>query len=192
MMNVVDRETWLKLFSNSMVQFFKAKGYNLDTDNIRFSCGFPAGSRGSNKAIGQCWSKTASKDGHNEIFISPIIDDSIIVMATTVHELCHVIVGTQEGHNPIFGKCARAIGLEGHLTATTSGSELRQILILIRAAIGTYPHAELMFRDPEKKKEGTRLIKVVCPECGYTVRAAKKWLDKGLTTCPCGQLMEAN
>lgn len=58
---------------------------------------------------------------------------------------------------------------------------------------GPYPHAQL---DPSctdgKKKQGTRMIKVVCPSCGYTVRTTAKWLEVGLPTCPCGEDMEAD
>ena len=32
--------------------------------------------------------------------------------------------------------------------------------------------------------------KAVCKECGYTLRATRKWLNIGLPTCPCGVEME--
>lgn len=35
----------------------------------------------------------------------------------------------------------------------------------------------------------TRLRKVSCPDCGYTVRKARGWMDVGLPVCPCGQAM---
>ena len=35
----------------------------------------------------------------------------------------------------------------------------------------------------------TRLRKVSCPDCGYTVRMARSWMVTGLPTCPCGQSM---
>jgi hypothetical protein len=28
------------------------------------------------------------------------------------------------------------------------------------------------------------MLKAECPECGYTVRLAKKWADVGLPSCP--------
>jgi hypothetical protein len=28
--------------------------------------------------------------------------------------------------------------------------------------------------------------KVACPDCGYTVRMARSWMNVGLPTCPCG------
>ena len=47
--------------------------------------------------------------------------------------------------------------------------------------IGKYPHQEL---TDSKKKQTTRLIKVACDSCGYTVRISRKWLDHtNATTC---------
>jgi hypothetical protein len=31
--------------------------------------------------------------------------------------------------------------------------------------------------------------KVSCPECGYTVRMARSWMQVGLPRCPCGHSM---
>jgi hypothetical protein len=36
----------------------------------------------------------------------------------------------------------------------------------------------------------TRLRKVSCPECGYTVRMARSWMTVGLPSCPCGNPMQ--
>jgi hypothetical protein len=35
----------------------------------------------------------------------------------------------------------------------------------------------------------TRLRKVSCPECGYTIRMARSWMSVGLPSCPCGSEM---
>jgi hypothetical protein len=36
----------------------------------------------------------------------------------------------------------------------------------------------------------TRQRKVTCPDCGYTVRMARSWMQRGLPVCPCGTKME--
>lgn len=36
----------------------------------------------------------------------------------------------------------------------------------------------------EGKKQATRLLKAVCPECGYTIRVTQKWASQGLPVCP--------
>lgn len=35
----------------------------------------------------------------------------------------------------------------------------------------------------------TRQRKVSCPDCGYTVRMARSWMQVGLPVCPCGEAM---
>ena len=37
---------------------------------------------------------------------------------------------------------------------------------------------------------GSRLIKCECPDCGYTARITRKWLDVGMPTFPCGHELE--
>ncbi len=38
-------------------------------------------------------------------------------------------------------------------------------------------------------KQGTRMLKVICPADGYTIRTTNKWLQVGFPTCPCGTVM---
>jgi hypothetical protein len=38
--------------------------------------------------------------------------------------------------------------------------------------------------DDRPKKQSTRMLKAECPECGYTIRLAKKWAEVGLPSCP--------
>lgn len=34
------------------------------------------------------------------------------------------------------------------------------------------------------------MLKLVCPEDGYTVRTTRKWLEVGQPSCPCGLELE--
>lgn len=34
------------------------------------------------------------------------------------------------------------------------------------------------------KKQTTRMLKCECPQCGYTVRTTRKWLDVAVPVCP--------
>lgn len=43
-----------------------------------------------------------------------------------------------------------------------------------------------------KKKQGTRMIKCACGECGYTVRTTAKWLEVGPPCCPLHGPMQAD
>lgn len=40
-----------------------------------------------------------------------------------------------------------------------------------------------------KRHTTTRLRKVTCERCGYTVRMARSWMEVGLPVCPCGTEM---
>jgi hypothetical protein len=54
-----------------------------------------------------------------------------------------------------------------------------------------FPHAALRSGlNGAHKPQGTRMLKVQCGSCGYTVRTTAKWIEVGLPLCPCGCGME--
>lgn len=178
----MNREEWLNTLRQRLEPHFALAGHTLPP-NIRCSCGFPKGSR---EAIGQCWPVEVSKDTTTEIFVSPVLADPLQVGATLVHELCHAATPGAK-HKGAFKRCALAVGLTGKMTSTTATPELDALLQELM--LEPYPHAELT--PTERVKAGTRLLKVACPSCGYTVRTTQKWLDVGLPVCPCGEEMDA-
>ena len=139
----------------------------------RVSCGFPIGYRGSRTGkvtLGQAFDPSISADGTFEVFINPILDKPLDVVAVLAHELAHVWAGIQCGHRGEFARISRAIGLEGPLTSTIPGVELRGKLEGIVGMLGAYPHAKV---DPNaRKKQGTRLLKLQCSDCGWTARVS--------------------
>ncbi|WP_157837088.1 SprT-like domain-containing protein [Geminisphaera colitermitum] len=167
-----DREAYLMRAAELLREDFRAAGS--DIPPVRLSVGFPK--RGGKSAIGSCWKREASKDGAFQIFISPVLEDSIEALAALAHELCHACTDCT-GHGSDFGRIARAIGLEGKLTATYAGPKLTARLnALIEGELGKYPHAALTPEQSGVKKQGTRLVKCVCEESGYTVRTTRQWL----------------
>lgn len=180
------REEWLNEALTMMVPFFRSQGIPLP-ELVRVTCGFPAiGSlRGTKQhRIGECWSDRASGDGTTEIMISPVLEERMEVLSTLCHEACHAAAGTDCGHKGPFKTIARAWGLVGKLTATTAGPVFEHRMIPILEHLGEYPHAALDARRRPGKKQGTRLIKAECGECGYTVRVTSKWLALGAPICP--------
>ncbi len=132
-----------------------------------------------------------SADKTNEIFVSPTVSDSLHAGGILIHEMIHAIVGTHEGHKGPFVTLARAVGLKGKPTATNPGEGLTRRLNALISELGPYPHAALSLL--QIKKHGTRLIKVSCPTCGYTVRTTRKWLEIGSPICPRDKIdMEAD
>ena len=108
--------------------------------------------------------------------------------AVLVHELCHAVDNCQHGHGPAFRQIATAVGLTGKMTATVAGPQLAERLNALLSGMPGYPHRTLDV-SVNGKKQGTRLLKIVCPVCGYTARTTRQWLDRGLPTCPCGARM---
>lgn len=174
----INRETWLnELTSQFITPHFEANGYTIPA-NVRMACSLT-----SKKAhIGECWSSIASQDNHYEIMIAPSIADSSRVADILIHELCHAVVGIAEGHNKVFAKCAKAVGLEGKMTATTATEGLKAKIAEWVAVLGEYPHAPLM--QSNAKKQSTRMIKCVCSKCEYQVYTSRKWIEIALPVCP--------
>lgn len=185
------RESWLVAAVGIMREWFKEAKYDLPK-TIRVSVGFPSRNALSNRnrAIGQCWDGTSSKDGSTHIFISPVLSEASRVGDVLVHELVHASVKSH-GHRGEFTRVAKAMGLTGKMTATVATAELVKRLNIGLKPLGSYPHAAL---DPAKnpvKKQGARLLKAECGGCGYVIRVTRKWIDEaGLPTCPCGTEFE--
>jgi len=187
------REQWLTELTDELRPMFQAAGFPLP-EKIRASCGFPSKGALAKKAkrVGEAWSSEQSEDQHFETFVSPMISDPVEVAEIQVHELCHCAAGLACKHRKPFTTVARAVGLEGKMTATAAGKDLKVKLGEFVEEIGPYPHAKLV-HSSSPKKQGTRMILVKCPEleCGYQVRTTKKWLEVGVPTCPCGVKMVA-
>jgi hypothetical protein len=93
------REAWLLLAVDAVAPIFHEKGFQVP--RVRVSCAIPSTSvRGS--AVGQCWGRSMSEDGVNEIFISPVYSSAIEVLDTLVHELVHAVDDCQHRHGPGF------------------------------------------------------------------------------------------
>ncbi len=187
-MTDITREQWLNIAANEIYKNNiepHLHDHEKPQHNYRVSVGFPQ----NKSAIGECWKKEASEDNTTEIFISPAHNDSLEVLATLVHELIHYCDNCNSGHKGFFKRVARASGLEGKLTATTAGDTLALDLLNIIDTHGEIPHAKLNRANNGKKKQGTRMIKVLCnnTDCAFMFRATQSQLEK-LTDdnlCPC-------
>lgn len=179
------REEWLNEATVLLGEIFEMHDMTLPPTKV--SCGWPT--KGAvakrHRTIGQCFSMACSSAGVNEIFISPVLSDSIRVLDVLTHELVHAVDDNKTGHGPAFLRKARLLGLEGKATATVAGDALKATFKrLIETGLGNYPHQSLDLSKSGGKKQTTRLLKAICPECGYTVRVTKKWADQGLPLCP--------
>lgn len=185
------REAWLTSAVEALRPMFLAVGYPIPAA-IYVSVGWPSrkGTAQASARIGECWDGAASADGRCHIFISPILGDGLRVLDVLVHELGHVVVGCKAGHKGPFKAFMRSVGLTGKATATIAGPELTVTLSGILDALNPYPHAALTPGEG-RKKQTTRMLKLACPACGYTIRTTRQWIDKGLPTCCCGEAFAA-
>jgi len=99
-------------------------------------------------------------------------------------------VGNHEGHKGRFAVVAKAMGLTTPLTALMSAEgkynateELIAKIREIAEILGEYPHSKV---DPQmRKKQGTRMLKISCTDCGFTARASAKWVSLIHSNSPC-------
>lgn len=177
------REEWLTAAVEEFRAVFAAQASPI-ASRVRITCGFPSTAKRSG-AIGECWADTASADQTMEILISPVLADPYRVADVLVHELCHTVAGAMN-HGAAFRKAADAMhlipsaGKRGY-KATTGGDAFKQAFAAIIDSLGEYPHAELSMST--RKVQTTRMLKAVCPTCGYTFRLTQKWAALGLPDC---------
>lgn len=171
------REEWLQAAALELEQLFADKA-RVTLPKVRLSVGFPAGARGSSsqKTIGECWAAGRCADGVAAIFVSPIVDDGVKVLEILTHELVHAVAGNECGHRGAFARIARAIGLEGPLTATTAGAALSVELTRIAAYLGSYREIHGRIDPNMRKKQGTRMLRAFCPDdaCDFVARVTAK------------------
>lgn len=185
------REDWLTAAVSELKPFFLLNGVSI-SDKIRVSCALPSNAKRTNfKSVGECFPNTNSADAHFEIFISPVLADPIKVFETLIAMLCHTANGALN-HGKPYQKIADAMLLlpngtqSARYKSVTHGDAFVQAYKQIIDSLGAYAHAELS--ASVGKKQSTRMLKCVCPSCGYTVRLTAKWAFKqgnlNLPLCP--------
>ena len=183
-----NREAWLTLITDKYIRpLFASKGYKIPA-NVRLSCSLASGGIHTKKhqkrfALGECYPASMSSDDTIQIMIVPSLADSVRVVDVLIHELCHATVGNKEGHNKVFGLCARSVGLEGKLTSTKAGEWLSALIVEWVKNEGEYPHSKL---TASYKRQTTRNLACKCLKCGYAIRTTSKWIKIAMPKCPLG------
>lgn len=189
-----NREEWLGKAAVLLAEWLVEAGEEVPP--LRISVGFPGGNSNRKRVVGQCWKTTASEDGINQIFISPVRGESETrnVLGTLLHEMIHAVDDCETGHRGNFARIAKALGFVAKLTsADNRTSELDERLDGLAERLGPFPHSALIpgtKGSEEPKTQTTRMIKLTCPDDGYVVRTTRKWLDIGTPSCPCGADLE--
>jgi len=210
----LNREGWLNAFAAEIAPVIKQRtGLSVPLSKMRFSVSFPrtrsTPNRKGSYTIGQCFHGGANGSGLHEILINPLRD---VVMddnghgigETIIHEMLHACLALGTGHKAPFARAAKQMGLNGkgadgkpaRPTATIANEDTIKLVREIEAKIGPYPHQAIS--GEWGTKQTTRLLKVMCLDCGYmneagngyTSRITMTWIENaGLPTCPCGNTM---
>lgn len=179
------REDWLRRATTEMEKLLmKPKEIGPMPKKWGVSVGWP---RGSKLAIGQCWTPKVSSGGVTEMFISPALSDPVEVLATLLHEMVHAVVGIEAKHGKLFSKPARALGLDGKITATYAGPELTKALKKLSRSLGKYPHSDMSPSDALRARAKSEPWPTFeCPENPkYRVQVRPKALEEfGAPTSP--------
>lgn len=193
MVSSADRHAWIEDAAQFALEIVAKAGGEVH-ERIRVTLGWPI--RAGRKALGECWSETASADLVREIFISPTLSDGARIVDVLIHELCHACLPHEAKHGPKFKALATACGLTGKMTATVASDELTALITAWIEKRGLYPAGALDPLQSGRKKQTTRLVKAHCAGCGYTVRVTAKWLVIAVPECPnqdcdrCGDAMD--
>jgi hypothetical protein len=187
----MNREAWLEAAGTEIGALLAEQG--LDVPKYRVSVGWPSkgGTSTKKRRVGECWKPEATDDGISQVYISPTLEKPLDVLGVLVHEVIHAVVQVDTpdaGHRGPFVAAAKGIGLTGPWTATSVGPELLPVLEGISARLGEYPHVKIN-PSVQAPVQTTRMLKVQCPVCEYTVRTTQKWLDAGNPSCPDGDEM---
>jgi len=175
----ITRESWLEAAIKELHPLFTKAGHIIPA--CRVSCGFAStGVRSGH--IGQCWSTKSSKDGVNQIFISPALEDAVEVLDTLVHELVHAVDDCKHKHGKEFKKIATSLGMVGPMRSAGAGPALKEKLKELATKLGTYPHARLSV--PRKAVARSPRPRAKCSKCGFTVPMLKDFLHYGPPICP--------
>jgi len=175
------REDWLNAVVEETRSVFELLNFPLP-EKIKVSCGFPSQrARARRQTVGECWSSAATADGTVQMFVSPVLDDPLQVFAVVVAQLCHAAT-EGDGYKGRYPAAMKAVCLEGKPTAPSMGFDFRAMWSDLVGQFGAYPHERLQVAT-KVEPQGTRMLKAVCPACGYTIRLTAKWAKIGLPDC---------
>jgi len=189
-----NREAWLQNAAEEMMPWL-AEIDDVEPVPVRVSVGWPSsGGLGvKSRTVGECWARSASDDGVNQIFISPVHGsaDTAEVLGALLHEMVHAVDDCESGHRKNFIRVARAAGFVAKWTTLNLGPELAERLEGLAERLGPIPTAAISpsrtAAGDEETKDKNRQLKVECAEgSGYKVRMTRKWIeDVGTPICPC-------
>jgi hypothetical protein len=193
----MNREEWLTLAAQRIAGWLAEAGHPCGA--YRVACGFPSrgGTSAKQRRIGECWEAGASAGNVAEVFVSPVLAQTVDkdgggVLPVLAHEMVHVATPGAK-HGKAFKRAALALGLAGKMTSTHAGDALVARLNALAAELGAYPHDAIT--PKARGTVGSRLLLVSCG-CGIKVRASAKAAEEmaalGWACGTCGEGVRLN
>jgi hypothetical protein len=149
--------------------------------DVIVSYGFTKGRGRKGTAIGQCFADPVPAKKRAVIFVHPCQwTTPLDVLHVLLHEAIHAQF-PKAGHKAEFADMARALGLEGKMTATVPSKTLAAELKKLAKKLPTFPKAAF---NPFGKQvfKGSTLRRWVCP-CGVKARVASDEFEAQCLKC---------
>ncbi len=180
-MTYATREAWLQDAAAELSPLITAASGHPLPATLRVACGFPSTFRRSG-ALGETFAPKDAADGATEILISPTLSDPGEVLAVLARQLMMTVAS-----GAALARAISSAGIAESKPSEVPAAAMCPAITEVAIALGEYPHAELSLAD--RPKAPTRLLKGLCPTCGYTIRLSAKWAQQGMPTCHCGDLI---
>jgi hypothetical protein len=184
-----------RMYSDSRNE--KPSTYKFRIKDVAVSCSLQAAGIVKSNALAHVHLKHATGNKKHEIRMGVHVggrktkEQSSRVADILLHEMIHTVF-PHDGHKGGFRTLAKAVGLEGKMTATIASDALKQRIDKeVLKVLGRYPHKEVKLVPRGKRGKGSRLIKCECTSCGCVIRLTRKWIQRATEihgeaaiTCP--------
>ena len=144
-------EVWLHEAMEYMRPRFAELGYEIPPVNISVgfgSAGFKSGSK--RPVLGWCYARRMSAAWVNDIYITPLVEESDMALSVLAHELVHAIDDCESGHGPRFKQISKDLKLTD--CAQVSLSDFRDTVDFYRrilGKIGRYPRSGIRYQHTQ-------------------------------------------
>jgi hypothetical protein len=124
---------------------------------------------------------TNSEDKTFEVFVAPTLAEPEAVFDALLRQVLHTIPGALTPASRTYQDALINAGYAPDASGPTQTADWVEAWGPVLEALGPYPHAAVTVAA--RKTQTTRMLKLVCPTCGYTLRTTAKWIAQGLPTC---------
>ena len=142
-------EVWLAEAVELLRPMFNECGYEIPP--VHVSVGFSTfgyNPSAKKRVIAVCHAKSMTRDGINEIYITPLVYEPVNVLGLLVHELIHAVDDCRSGHGKTFQEMSLALKCSDNLKVPLSvWREALDRHKKIADQLGRYPRSGVNYAD---------------------------------------------